>query len=361
MGTMLRRVLPAIVVAAVLVTGAAALAGGCKQVIGWQQATLLDAGTIGACTPGTMIQCHTGPAGTEVLGETVGICNAGNAKCNEDGTGYGACEGEGDVPKGVPCSRGDAAAGVCNGTGTCVECNKGTDCATGVCTNAMCCVPTTCAALGKTCGMAPDGCLGMLDCNDNIKDGTETDVDCGGANCPQCANGKTCDVGTDCAGGTCASGTCCTLQSCTTLGLTCGMATDGCGGTLNCNDGVKDGTETDVDCGGPGMPDAGVPPCPPCGLGLACNLSTDCQSMVCANNVCCNMPCNLCYQCTPAGFVTAGTCNPISMGATDGICSHMNLEACDGQGNCLGTAGHQCTSDSDCLSTYHCLTTHVCE
>jgi uncharacterized protein (TIGR02145 family) len=44
-------------------------------------------------------------------------------------------------------------------------------------------------------------------CNDGIKNGTETGVDCGGS-CSPCADGGSCLVGSDCQSGSCASGTC---------------------------------------------------------------------------------------------------------------------------------------------------------
>jgi hypothetical protein len=40
-------------------------------------------------------------------------------------------------------------------------------------------------------------------CADGIKNGSESDVDCGGS-CPRCAKGKTCATRSDCAGGLCA-------------------------------------------------------------------------------------------------------------------------------------------------------------
>src|SRR5262249_22971244 len=45
-------------------------------------------------------------------------------------------------------------------------------------------------------------------CSDGIKDGDETDTDCGGKTCPGCAVMKTCKVGGDCASGVCQGGTC---------------------------------------------------------------------------------------------------------------------------------------------------------
>jgi hypothetical protein len=44
-------------------------------------------------------------------------------------------------------------------------------------------------------------------CSDGRKNGSESDVDCGGS-CPPCANGKSCTGRDDCEGGFCANGAC---------------------------------------------------------------------------------------------------------------------------------------------------------
>jgi hypothetical protein len=51
-------------------------------------------------------------------------------------------------------------------------------------------------------------------CRDGIRNGAETDVDCGGGACSRCLNGKTCNIANDCASGTCTDGQCvtCTLK-----------------------------------------------------------------------------------------------------------------------------------------------------
>jgi hypothetical protein len=46
----------------------------------------------------------------------------------------------------------------------------------------------------------------------------------------------------------------------------------------SCADGVQDGQETDVDCGGPD--------CAPCANGKHCVVNRDCQSGICSNGVC---------------------------------------------------------------------------
>jgi hypothetical protein len=76
---------------------------------------------------------------------------------------------------------------VCTGSGACVDCNTGAECASGVCSS-------------NTCQAAS--------CADGVKNGGETDVDCGGATCVACASGKTCLVGADCQTKVCTGGIC---------------------------------------------------------------------------------------------------------------------------------------------------------
>ena len=85
-------------------------------------------------------------------------------------------------------------------------------------------------------------------CSDGVQNGNETDKDCGGTGyveagdagttltaCSPCADTKKCSASTDCTHGDCY------LKVC-----------------VSCTDGIKDGTETDVDCGG-GACAAGAP------------------------------------------------------------------------------------------------------
>jgi len=45
-------------------------------------------------------------------------------------------------------------------------------------------------------------------CTDGLRNGPETDVDCGGGICVPCAVGRTCQVATDCLSGLCVAGVC---------------------------------------------------------------------------------------------------------------------------------------------------------
>ena len=97
------------------------------------------------------------------------------------------------------------------------------------------------------------GCVYYLNpqCNDQIHNGDETDIDCGGA-CGACATGAICARAADCQSLSCAgSGTC---------------------AAPSCSNGVQDGFETDLDCGGE---------CGGCTLGGVCWSSGDCASGQC--------------------------------------------------------------------------------
>ena len=63
-----------------------------------------------------------------------------------------------------------------------VECLTGTMCPSGVCTGNACQAPM---------------------CNDGVKNGGETGVDCGGGVCPTCPNGMPCTFDADCTSGKC--------------------------------------------------------------------------------------------------------------------------------------------------------------
>lgn len=131
-------------------------------------------------------------------------CNDANA-CTTD-----SCDASsGCVATPVVCNDGDACTtDSCDTTLGCqttaVSCDDVNECTTDSCDSM------------SGCGNAPvmDGtpCTGgtctagvcVLDlCSNGVKDGVETDVDCGGGTCPDCASGKLCKVGTDCVSNIC--------------------------------------------------------------------------------------------------------------------------------------------------------------
>ncbi len=224
-----------------------------------------------------------------------------------------ACTKPDDCPSKVCTAQKVCAAptdsdGVKNGTETDVDCGGGaktcaddrkclvaSDCSSGVCKD---------TGGGLTCkAPAPD---------DGVKNGDETDVDCGGLKAPKCADTKKCLKRDDCVSDVCDNGTCKApgidgVKNGTETDVDCGgpgaarcadglmclvdgdCASDVCqdkGAGLKCQapgptDGKKNGTETDVDCGGA---DAGTPRC---AAGKACLVHADCASDGCAyNNKC---------------------------------------------------------------------------
>ena len=103
----------------------------------------------------------------------------------------------------------------------------------------------TCQASG-TCGVS---------CTDNVHNGNETDVDCGGS-CPRrCADGKGCVTNNDCLSARCITGTCLPCSS----GQACGVHTDG--GTCFCLTAASGENVCRVSSGTPSVANCGA--CPP--------------------------------------------------------------------------------------------------
>jgi beta-glucosidase len=193
---------------------------------------------------------------------------------------------------------------------------------------------------------------GAATCTDGIKNGSETDVDCGGSCTTKCANGRGCSINADCQGNNCVTGTCQALANMPpTVGISSPLngasvvagstitiaataadsdgtvssvaflvgatqvgqdttspysvswtvpvapasysltarATDnggatttsaavGISATASCTDTVKNGNETDVDCGGSCAAK--------CANGRTCSINADCQSGSCVTGVC---------------------------------------------------------------------------
>ena len=169
----------------------------------------------------------TAPAWQQTAGDCKVVnCSGGNASRANQDTDVPADDGNNcttdtcsngnpvhpSKPGGTACSP--PVNYVCNGVSpnpSCVQCYNNAQCtlpqtcntSTWSCT----CTPTTCGALGRTCGtVADNGCGSPLNCNNGQKDGTETGVDCGGntATCAtRCANGDTCSTGSDCGSSFC--------------------------------------------------------------------------------------------------------------------------------------------------------------
>ena len=215
---------------------------------------------------------------------------------------------------------------VCDGVGSCVGCVVGAQCGGLLCASNRCVPPS---------------------CIDQIKNGAETSVDCGGAACGPCNDGKSCLHASDCASGLCSG----TPRACQ---------------TPSCTDGVRNGAETDVDCGGT---------CPtPCGPSKGCKLDADCLGNRCSGSLClpaCNdgvkngsetgLDCggHACAPCSNEGgcvfdgdcfdgVCTSGVC--LSATCSDGAKDGLETDV-DCGGGCLPcTPGKACAVGADCKS-----------
>lgn len=197
---------------------------------------------VGACTR-TVQNCANGAEQICVPGvASQEVCNGIDDNCDgvidDNAVGCGSyicskgacltsCAGDSDCSSGYYCSSGLCTAKQSDG-GICTSNNA---CSSGWCTGNHCCGAglnycngackdtssslTECAVLGATCvdctSAGYRSCVAgqcKSSCTDSIKNGPETDVDCGGGTCPKCTTGKNCNINSDCTSGKCTNGIC---------------------------------------------------------------------------------------------------------------------------------------------------------
>ena len=218
-----------------------------------------------------------------------------------------------------PCTEGD-------------NCTSSADCETGVC---------------------DDRCLAAT-CDDRVANGTEADVDCGRVCSGLCRAQQACEIDDDCA-----------------VGLVCSSIASVCV-IPRCDDGLVEGGETDVDCGGTA--------CAPCEGGQRCSADRDCVTNYCAGGICgrascadgvrngneCAVDCGgdceeLCREgarCDTAsecasGVVERGLCG--SGQCDDGILNNGESDIdCGGEECRRCPERSRCTEDSGCIS-FQCV------
>lgn len=213
-----------------------------------------DAAT-GGCASGTR---DGDEVGVDCGGSCPTKCTGDECATGEQCTSGSCVGGECAAPAGKPCGVGVATS--------CADgqpCELDRDCTSGFCDAGKCATPPSeshsdgkknggetgvdCGGSVKDTKPCPDGegCVDSADCvgtcaanvcgpagpTDGKKNNGETDVDCGGPSAPPCASAKGCDVDTDC------------------IDKYCPAAQKLCVEPRS-DDGVKNGTETDVDCGG---------------------------------------------------------------------------------------------------------------
>jgi plastocyanin len=162
-----------------------------------------------------------------VVDDDDGVPEDDDNDCTEDSCNAGESRHL-DEPPGAACA--EDGGDYCDGDGACVECTLPSHCDSDVCQDGE-------------CRPAP--------CGNGELDTGETDVDCGGE-CGGCGPDQMCVDDDDCAGLDC------TLEAC----------------VANCLDGVQNQGESDDDCGE-------VCPSTPCQDGDSCTTHADCDSAFC--------------------------------------------------------------------------------
>ena len=209
-------------------------------------------------------------------------------------------------------------AQTCTGDIDCIAACHGRPCA---CQNGRCGQPQICT-VDTDCGSAT--CYGghCRSCSNNLYDGHETDVDCGGE-CGGCGDGRVCHVSSDCISGRCE------------ISITSGVPWPVC---VSCYNGILDGDEVDIDCGG-GCDRL-------CPIGGFCTAPIDCSTGACNSTHC-----------------TADVSIPSPVSCFNNQRDHAEADT-DCGGECAAVlplcgAGSICTTDADCDS-YQCDSLHRC-
>lgn len=113
-------------------------------------------------------------------------------------------------------------------------------------------------------------------CTDYIKNYGETDVDCGGSECPKCENMRSCKLDCDCISDVCKNNTC--VRKFLIYWKYSKISRSLTSANESCEDNIKNQDETDIDCGGI--------MCPKCDNFMNCKKNSDCISCLCKNQTC---------------------------------------------------------------------------
>lgn len=317
---------------------------GLKRLIFWVIPAMAFASACGD-DDRLVLDAGTDPSDAEVMSDammtmdgTIDVDAAPDLDADTPDTGPPPDAGEGDAGTDAGPMPDSCFDGVRNGDETDTDCG-GPTCAARCEDFARCTLRGDCQSdvcIGGTC-IAPS-------CNDGVRNGDETGNDCGGPTCQGCSLGQACLAEADCAEGTCNGGFCvadhcfngvrdvnetdvdCGGADCAPClpgsrcrgDRDCDMATclDGFCLTPACSNGILDVGEVDVDCGGE---------CPGCADGTACMLGADCLSDRCEGSIC------------------TSCADGVQNGAETGVdCGGSVCRGC--------AAGGACSTDDDCAS-----------
>jgi hypothetical protein len=293
----------------------------------------LGACFFGSCTNGTPGQKQM-PAGTVCDPDNSLVCNA---------TGDCGCRGPGDC----------VAPATCGGEGIPLVCG---------------CLAASCEYLGRTCGAVSDGCYSTLDCNNSLKDGSETDVDCGGADAQcsnRCAQGKRCLGNSDCGSGFCVDGVCCNT-ACDGACEACSSSKKGAGPDGVCG-AIQANTDPDNECDDEGAASCGQNgSCNGAGACALYGAGTNCAAASCAGTTL--TPARTCDGQGTCQSASTTSCAPYTCGvdacrttcAVDVDCAAGSY--CNTLGQCASKApqGFACTASNQCQTGY-CIDGYCCD
>jgi hypothetical protein len=304
-------------------------------------------GSAGAC-PADRV-CVDGTCVTLACSEAEDISACEISACLDGSCASSSCS-DGELSVGevdVDCG------GLCPACGLGQVCTQASDCRDAECVAGRCAIPTCADGVqnqdergtdcGGVCGGCPVGsaCGLDADCDDGLSCPPDTLV-CTPASCGDgLQNGAELDV--DCGGGLCGGcpdeSACAAAADC--LSGVCGA--DARCAAASCSDATKNGDETDVDCGGS---------CPgACDAGAACGTNGDCASSVCGAAGCAVGV----AQCCQAPSCTDGVVN-----GTEPVvdCGNAQCGRCELGNPC--TANGQCESGL-CGGARVCVPNPVCD
>jgi len=204
----------------------------------------------------------------------------------------------------------------------------------------------------------PADSAGSADTDTDTNTDTDTDTDTDDTGGDACANGvqdgdeSDVDCGGSCdslcgSGGSCRSDADCESDSCSSENV-CAPS--------SCTNDAQDGDETDVDCGGPA--------CDPCDDGRACTAPADCASVICDDAICGDASCRDgvrngaesdidCGGDTCAGCGDGGVCadgdDCVSGSCVDEVCegASCNDDMRNGEETGIDCGGESCDTCSD--------------